>query len=182
MKSSFFSYKGRISLKKYFFTTFLIFILGVFPPWVLLIIFYELPRAVDSGLLVLGFAPAAVIVSWFLIPYIVIAWVIFSFPTVKRLHDIGGSGWFYLLMLLNPVYILFLGVSSFLPMGISSFISVDFDLLYFIFALLHKINFSCISSIVLLTSLLILFLQKGTVGINKYGPDPLEERQFTPNN
>lgn len=86
-------------------------------------------------------------------PVAILSWVILSFPTVKRLHDINFSGWFYLLLLIDPIYEIFCKIY------LNSKMILEIEIIL----------------VVLLVSVfLILFFKKGTKGANKYGPDPLE--------
>ena len=80
-------------------------------------------------------------------------WILFSFPSVKRLHDIGISGWIFLLTLSASIYFVFHQIY-----------------LKHIKHLYVEISLMGLSIFILL----ILLFKKGTEGSNKYGPNPLQ--------
>ena len=151
---TFFTYKGRMSRRQYLKYPLLIFITS------LIIIIgraYALTEMLHGStpdtntLRILSVVPGVILLLW----------VILSFPTVKRLHDINFSGWVYLLLLITPVY----------------------NVLSQIYPTLYHLNNGIISEIKLIIKILfvfiffILFFQKGTKGANDYGPDPLATNQ-----
>jgi len=75
---------------------------------------------------------------------------------VRRLHDLGKSGWFAILLCLCVVSELFM----ILPTGFF----LDF---YWIIASFNAIVYLCY--------IVFFFLKKGNTGTNKYGEDPLAE-------
>lgn len=142
---AFFNYKGRIGRKKYFLISLLILILG----------FCLILGMAFTLFFLLGhfFSVSSKAIPLLTLPGAALSWMIFSFPVVKRLHDIGFSGWFYLLVLLQPAYTLFR------KMYLNDIRIIEMEVL--------------LSGISLLILLVLLF-KKGTKGPNKYGPDPLE--------
>ena len=91
----------------------------------------------------------------FALPVALLLWIIFSFPTVKRFHDIGLPGWLYVFFLFSSGYD-FVSEFSGENAGIEGIIS----------------------GMGLIIAVLLLFI-KGTVGPNKYGPDPLEKKDLS---
>ena len=101
--------------------------------------FFDVPPSKD--LLVILSLPGAILI-----------WTAFSFPTVKRLHDINLPGWFFLLLLIHPLYRLFR--TSFLD-----------DVRIWVI----EVPIVILSLVIFLT----LAFKKGTNGQNIYGSDPL---------
>ena len=83
----------------------------------------------------------------------IIVWILFSFPVVKRLHDIGISGWIFLLLLLDVAYRLFRRIY----LNNVRYLEIEIPLL-----------------VISISILLILLFKKGTKGSNSYGSDPLQ--------
>lgn len=97
MFKNFFTYKGRIGRKTYLITTLAITVLGVACTFMTII-------GISVGIshrFELLLIPPALILVW------TVMWILSSFPSVKRLHDIGVSGWFFLLTLSTPIYFVF---------------------------------------------------------------------------
>lgn len=152
MLKNFFSYKGRMGRKKYFFTSVTALILTILISIAVVVGAIAIMRyvfKVPVGVFFL-FEIALLIV---VLLCAILMWTIFSFPVVKRLHDMQFSGWwFFLLVLLGPVYIFFRKIY------LNDLRIIELELL---------------TSIITFIVLLILFLKKGTKGPNKYGPDPV---------
>ena len=148
MLRDFFSYQGRIGRKKYFLTFFTVIILS----------FLFLIGIGIGGIAIVGYVFKIPISDKMLpivvLPWAVLMWTVFSFPTVKRLHDMEFSGRFFLLLLLHPVYVLFRKIY------LNDLRIIEAELLI---------------SVIGLVILLVLFLKKGTKESNKYGPDPLKK-------
>ena len=97
--------------------------------------------------------------------------------SIRRLHDINRTGWWYLLPLpFNIVFIisLVIGIAFFIGAG-QSYSSRDVDMFFafggvtMVVAIVFII-FSVITNIVLL----IFYILKGTEGNNRFGKDPLQ--------
>ena len=150
MKSSFFSYKDRIGRKKYLLLSLTIIVLGfallmglAIGGSYILKHFFQIPISDQNQ----------IVPIFLILPGAILLWTIYSFPAVKRLHDIGFSGWFFLLMLLQPAYTLFRKIY------LNDVRFIDIELL--------------LSGISLVVIFVLLF-KRGTMGSNKYGPDPLK--------
>ena len=149
MFKNFFTYKGRIGRKTYLITTLAIIVSGVICTLItaagipfILKYFFGIFNKFQALLILPG-----VVLVW------IIVWIIFSFPAVKRLHDIGISGWFFLLLLLDVAYRLFRRIY----LNNVRYLEIEIPLL-----------------VISISILLILLLKKGTEGSNTYGPDPLQ--------
>ena len=139
---AFFSYQGRMARFKYFLT----FLIIAIPSFFLL-----LGIILVSGLIFKFSTPHQML---FASPGILLIWIIFSFPNVKRLHDIGLPGWLYVFLLLSPI----------------------FDLYHIILPREKDVEIENIIIGMDLFILFLLFFIKGTKGSNKYGTDPLENK------
>lgn len=148
MFKDFLSYKGRMARKKYFFTFFTVLILSI----LFLIGIVAGGMAIVEHVSKIPFSDR--ILSVLVLPWAILMWTAFSFPIVKRLHDMGFSGWFFLLFLLHPIYILFR----------KAFLND-----------LRIVEVELLLSVIGLIILLITFFKQGTKGSNKYGPNPLEK-------
>ena len=90
-------------------------------------------------------------------------WWLFSFPSVKRLHDLNFPGWYFPLVMLIPIYAY-----------CERYIFIIFKSITF---RTNKLLFLEIAGLLIC---LLLAIKKGTKGTNRYGPDPLE-RGISPN-
>lgn len=143
------TFKGRVSKKEFFYSVFGSLFLLLFVSIILIVIY---------GLLELLLPFTKPFLEW---PVVLIIILLAIYQTifvasmsVRRLHDLNLSGYFYLLYI-----ILFFGNSLF------SVIAKSFPMLSLIIFLL---------SIIFVIYLLFF---KGTKGPNKYGPDPLEKNK-----
>ncbi len=88
---------------------------------------------------------------------------------VRRLHDIGRSGWwvgaFYLLYIVFLVLMLAIGVSA-----LGGFAPGGATLNYLAYGVM--VGFGALAIFVYAIVLLVFFFLPGTVGPNRYGPDP----------
>ena len=144
---NFFSYQGRIGRQTYIFLTLmtimcglLVLIVGGIGAFYILEYFFGITLSEKWQFVVL-LLPGAVLIN-----------VLFSFIAVKRLHDIGWSGWFCLLLFLQQVYKLIYQ---------NMFNSIRFLEMEFLILGVSLIMY------------LILLFKKGSEGDNIYGPDPL---------
>lgn len=101
MFTNFFSYKGRMGRKKYLLTFLTVFILS----FCLLIGIGLGGMAILEHFFKIPFSDKVLILV--ALPGAIVMWAAFSFPIIKRLHDMEFSGRFFLLILIHPVYTLF---------------------------------------------------------------------------
>ena len=109
-------------------------------------------------------------------------WPLYIALPIKRIHDLGRSGWFYLLFLLVSIPIMFV---IFMGVGVeqlSAFAEMDEETLGV--ALLDFGNYASPSLLVgglvafaiyIIASFIIFMVLPGQAFENKYGPDPREE-------
>ena len=138
-----FSYKGRIGRLKYFLTilaiTSLSFLVAKGFVWITPILGRFFGFSISKDILEM--------ITTFLV---VLVLTIYSFPFVKRLHDIGLTAWFYVLYLLEPIRSVLLNDIRIFKI---EWVFMTLNLFMFFFVL----------------------FKRGTKGPNNYGQNPLEK-------
>jgi uncharacterized membrane protein YhaH (DUF805 family) len=84
---------------------------------------------------------------------------------VKRLHDRNKSGWYVLLFIVAPLILLAGGIFIGTMSTGSDFVATAFWLIAFVIGIWGFIELGCL---------------RGSIGQNKYGPDPLAPEVLTP--
>jgi len=85
--------------------------------------------------------------------------------TVKRLHDRNKSGWYVLLFVIAPAILLGTGLVVGTMASGSGFVATTLWLLAFAILIWAFVDLGCL---------------RGSIGQNKYGPDPLAPDVLTP--
>lgn len=160
---AFFSYQGRISRLRYILISLIFLAVYLFFP--LIMVFFisvnlQLGEIQHGGLQMIHIASPRILKSILLILTVIPFWLLFSFPSVKRLHDLGFSGRLFSLVMFVPFY-------AFCTRYIFPVFFENTDL-----GIMGNIMFFEIGG---LLTLCFLFLKKGTKGPNLYGPAPLNQ-------
>lgn len=157
---NYFNFKGRASRREYW-SFALVYFLFYIPSWLFLISLILAPQSVVSFVLMFASLLGILGILAITCPFIALA--------VRRLHDIGKSGWWlggYLIF--NALITLFSNAFKF-PFGEEQ--ATETSLISLIFTLI--IALIIIVWYILLT---ILFpLMKGQKGANQYGEDPYKD-------
>jgi len=151
MLQKYFSFSGRINRKPYW-----MFLLSIFICMLII-------GGIAGGFYGLGLYPVSVIIVGVGYLALIVASVSFA---VRRLHDRDKSGWWLLVFYLVPAI---LG-------GIAKYVSGPEPGLNGFGAI-----FQLASTVISLWGLVEIGFLKGTVGPNRFGPDPLADGQENPN-
>ncbi len=128
--------------------------------WWLFVLIFIVYNFVVTALCVAVFGFLGLLVGWVLMPLLLWPWLAVS---EKRLHDRGKSGLWLLLFYLGPPVLGAIKLSLYGDMGVS--------------AITHPSGLSTALSLgefaIIVWAIVELGVLRGTVGNNKYGPDPL---------
>lgn len=136
--------------------------------WWLFVLIFAVYNFVVTALCVTLFGFFGLLIGWVLMLLLLWPWLAIS---EKRLHDRGKSGLWLLLYYLAPLVLGAVKLSLYGDMGVS--------------AIMNPSGLSTILSfgefIVIVWAIVELGTLRGTVGDNKYGPDPLAHAAAKPN-
>lgn len=128
--------------------------------WWLFVLIFMVYNFVVTALCVTIFGFAGLLIGWALMLLLLWPWLAIS---EKRLHDRGKNGLWLLLFYLTPLLLGAIKLSLYGDLGIS--------------AIKHPSGLSIVLSfgefVIIVWAIIELGILRGTVGDNKYGPDPL---------
>ena len=156
MWDTYFTFKGRLNRKSYWMRT-----LAIAGLWLVVVILMVLASftAFAAG----GFGVASVLVKIFYIAFVVVTTWVSVALAARRLHDCGLSGWWQLVL-----YVPALLVSSVTPLAQQAGFGNAFIVVQTVSLIL-----ALVSIFALIWLLYVLGFRKGSVGENRFGPDPL---------
>ena len=119
--------------------------------------------------MLMGVSIVAIVVYALLLLYQVVIFLVSLSVTARRLHDLGWSGWWQLVLFVLPLIIIVIFIIN-MPTNMPS----ERDLaqaMFFPFLMMG------IYAIVAFVVMCILLFKEGQIGANKYGEDPKEEER-----
>lgn len=119
--------------------------------------------------MLMGVGVVAIVVYVLLFLYQIVIFLVSLSVTARRLHDLGWSGWWQLVLFVLPLIIMVIFIIN-MPTNMPS----ERDLaqaMFFPFLLMG------IYALVAFVVMCILLFKEGQIGANKYGEDPKEEER-----
>lgn len=129
----------------------------------------SMPLGRNEETMLMGVSIVAIVVYALLLLYQVVIFLVSLSVTARRLHDLGWSGWWQLVLFVLPLIIIVIFMIN-MPTNMPS----ERDLaqaMFFPFLMMG------IYAIVAFVVMCILLFKEGQIGANKYGEDPKEEER-----
>lgn len=119
--------------------------------------------------MIIGVGVVTIVIYVLLLLYQIVIFLVSLSVTARRLHDLGWSGWWQLVLFVLPLIIMVIFIIN-MPTNMQSERDVA-QVMFFPFLLMG------IYAIVAFVVMCILLFKEGQIGANKYGEDPKEEER-----